>query len=237
MQTLNLHELTWRGDYYTWSNKQQGADRVYSSIDRALGNDEWMQEYGHMEAEYRLPFISDHAPMVISIRTQVPSGKIPFRFFNVWAEYPSFIPLLEGVWKEQYDHDPMKNISQKLKILRSLLKQLNNNKLANEEKQALENLEKWSLIEESILQQKARATWLRLGDANSKYFSAVVKEKRQRKVITELQDSFGNKITDQQQIQAEIISFYKALMGSTIGNLPAVNKQTMKNGPVLNHEQ
>ncbi|XP_019256484.1 PREDICTED: uncharacterized protein LOC109234895 [Nicotiana attenuata] len=204
----------------------QGSDRVYSRIDRALGNDEWMQEYGHMEAEYRLPFISDHAPMVISIRRQVPNGKIPFRFFNVWAEHPRFMPLVEEVWKEQQDQDSMKNIWQKLKILKPLLKQLNNSefkgitdklestrsllqdiqaqiskgyldKLANEEKQVLEYLEKWSLIEESILQQKARATWLRLGDANSKYFSAIMKEKRQRKVITELQDCFGNKLTGQ----------------------------------------
>ncbi|XP_019258330.1 PREDICTED: uncharacterized protein LOC109236592 [Nicotiana attenuata] len=144
MQTLNLNELAWRGDYYTWSNKQQGVDIVYSRIDRVLGNDKWIHDYEHIEVEYRLPFISEH---------------------------PSFMSLVEGVWKEQYDHDPMRNIWQKLKILRSLLKLLNNSefkgitdklestrsllqgiqaqilkgysdKLANEEKQALENLEK-----------------------------------------------------------------------------------------------
>ncbi|OIT39901.1 hypothetical protein A4A49_59297 [Nicotiana attenuata] len=122
-------------------------------------------------------------------------------------EHPRFMTLVEEVWKEQQEHDPMRNIWQKLKRLKPLLKQLNNSefrgiterlestrsmlkdiqtqmsrgysdKLATEEKQALEYLERWSLIEESILQQKARATWLRLGDANSKYFSAVIKGKK-----------------------------------------------------------
>ncbi|XP_070012294.1 uncharacterized protein [Nicotiana sylvestris] len=70
MHLLNLNELPWKGDFYNWSNKQQGVDRVYSKIDRAIGNDDWMQTYRHMEVEYRLPFISDHAPMVLANRIQ-----------------------------------------------------------------------------------------------------------------------------------------------------------------------
>ncbi|XP_070017064.1 uncharacterized protein LOC142172435 [Nicotiana tabacum] len=45
---LSLNELPWKGDYYTWSNKQQGSDRIYSRrLDRAMANDEWMLHYGH----------------------------------------------------------------------------------------------------------------------------------------------------------------------------------------------
>lgn len=35
---LNLAELQWKGDYYTWSNKKKGVARVQSQINRALGN-------------------------------------------------------------------------------------------------------------------------------------------------------------------------------------------------------
>lgn len=33
-----LSELQWKGDCYTWSNKQHGVERVSSKIDRAFGN-------------------------------------------------------------------------------------------------------------------------------------------------------------------------------------------------------
>ncbi|XP_019225971.1 PREDICTED: uncharacterized protein LOC109207494 [Nicotiana attenuata] len=170
------------------------------------------------------------------MRRAGPSGKIPFGFFNVWADHPNFMALVEEVWKEHHNSDPTKNVWYKLNTLRPLLKQLNNAEFrVAKEKQLLENLKKWSLIEENILQQKARAKWIRLGDANSKYFSAIMKERRQRKVITELVNAFGDRLTYDHQIQEEIITFYKSLMGSAATQLPAVNKQVMKNGPVLNH--
>nr|XP_009592142.1 uncharacterized protein LOC104089033 [Nicotiana tomentosiformis] len=79
-----------------------------------------------MEVEYRLPLISDHAPMVIRIRSVERSGKIPFKFFNVWADYPNFPALVEKIWKGHLSADPMKNVWYKMKVLRPLLRQLNN---------------------------------------------------------------------------------------------------------------
>lgn len=53
------------------------------------------------------------------------------------------------------------------------------------EKEALQELEKWSTIEKSALRQKARIKWIKLGDANNKYFIAAIKERTHRKQITE----------------------------------------------------
>lgn len=44
IQELKLNELNWEGDYYTWSNKQDGGDRIWSRIDRAFGNYEWIMQ-------------------------------------------------------------------------------------------------------------------------------------------------------------------------------------------------
>lgn len=38
------------------------------------------------------------------------------------------------------------------------------------EKALREELEKWNKIEESILKQKSRVNWLKLGDANNAFF-------------------------------------------------------------------
>ncbi|KAG5610163.1 hypothetical protein H5410_021444 [Solanum commersonii] len=59
-------EKSWKmqkGNYYTWTNKQHGNDRISSRIDRVLGNDEWMEKWGHVITEYGNPCISDHCPM------------------------------------------------------------------------------------------------------------------------------------------------------------------------------
>ncbi|KAM3285583.1 hypothetical protein P3S67_024382 [Capsicum chacoense] len=64
------------------------------------------------------------------------------------------------------------------------------------------------------MKQKSRAQWIKLGDANTKYFSAVVKERMQRKTISKLTSLDGKTLTELKDIKEEIISFYKWLMGS-----------------------
>ncbi|KAG5586297.1 hypothetical protein H5410_046731 [Solanum commersonii] len=38
IQDIQMHELPWRRDYYTWSNKQLGINRIYSRIYRVFRN-------------------------------------------------------------------------------------------------------------------------------------------------------------------------------------------------------
>ncbi|XP_019258406.1 PREDICTED: uncharacterized protein LOC109236665 [Nicotiana attenuata] len=110
--------------------------------------------------------------------------------------------------------------------------------LQEQEKEWLQKLETWSMVEEKILQQKAR-NWIKLGDANNKFFSAVIKERQQRKQLVELQTLSGNTITDHAAIKEEIVSFYKSLMGTSAHVLLAVDKMVMRKGPTLTkqHQQ
>ncbi|XP_016499265.2 uncharacterized protein LOC107817887 [Nicotiana tabacum] len=52
-----------KGEYYTWTNKQQSSDRICSRLDRAFGNHDWMMQWGHVVMEYDVPLISDHTPI------------------------------------------------------------------------------------------------------------------------------------------------------------------------------
>ncbi|KAH0724740.1 hypothetical protein KY284_000605 [Solanum tuberosum] len=205
---LGLAELTWTGNYYTWTNKQQGSDKIYSRIDRALGNDEWMLNWGHVRTEYDLQNFSNHCPMILKVKRQTLNIQSPFRFFNIWVDHKEFIPIVERVWTKKLDNWRMKNVWRKLKSLKPLFRKLNNteyrgltqkiekaridlrniqgqlaqhntDQMIDLNKETLQQLEKWSLMEESILKQKSRDKWIKLGDSNTKYFSAVVKEKRQ----------------------------------------------------------
>ncbi|XP_019225690.1 PREDICTED: uncharacterized protein LOC109207257 [Nicotiana attenuata] len=78
--------------------------------------------------------------------------------------------------------------------------------LFEEEKELLLQLEKWDKIEESIYKQKSRVQCLKLGDTNSAYGKS---------------------------IEAEVIGFYKNLLGTAKGSILAIHPGWIRNGPVL----
>nr|XP_016457612.1 PREDICTED: uncharacterized protein LOC107781428 [Nicotiana tabacum] len=263
---LTLNELAWIGDYYIWSNKQHGVERISNRIDRAFGNYEWMMQWGHVATKYGLPYISDHSPMLLTLYSAPKPSKTPFRFFNIWVDHESFIPIVGRVWNQSFTEDKMKNIWIKLKRLRPLFRTLNtghyrtismkieqarttleevqqkiiiayNDNLIEEEKSLLQNLEKWSTIEESVLRQKARTKWIKLGDSNTKYFAVVMKERSQRKQVNELVSIMGDKLVHPDSIKKEVVDFYKSLMGSAAQSLPVIDRMNMSNGPKLSQMQ
>ncbi|XP_015081362.1 uncharacterized protein LOC107024978 [Solanum pennellii] len=183
VRDTGVNELQWKGNYYTWTNKQCGRDRISSRIDRAFGNDEWMGKWGHVNVEYGNPSISGHSSMQILLQKTQHHGKVSFKFFNVWTEHESFMDMVESIWKKDYGNSIMKKVWCKLMDLQHVLKQLNRKEfkyirkqiemarleiakvqdqlskqatddLIVQEKELLIKLEKWSMIEESALRQK-----------------------------------------------------------------------------------
>lgn len=60
-----ISKIPWRWEFFTWTNGQMGEDMVISRIDRALGNDNWIMNLGHLTVEIGDPFISDHSPLTL----------------------------------------------------------------------------------------------------------------------------------------------------------------------------
>ena len=248
VKVMGINELQWKGNYYTWNNKQSGNARISSRIDRAFGNDAWMDKWGHVILEYGNTGVSDHSPMQLMLHQGYQQVRVNFKFFNVRIEHESFLDLVETVWKKEKEKDSMKMVWNKLKALQHVLKQLNNSefkfiskqiedartelaevqnqlgnqakhKLVGKEKELLTKLEKWSMLEENALRQKARAKWIKLGYENNKYFSSVIKERNNKKSIRSLMSLDGRLLSEPQEIQDEFVLFYKSLMGIAANNL------------------
>lgn len=71
--------------------------------------------------------------------------------------------------------------------------------------------------------------WIKLGDSNTKYFTAIMKERSHKKQITELTTQTGLKLTKPE----EIVQFYKSLMGTSVYSTTTVRQTTMRKGPTL----
>ncbi|XP_060200470.1 uncharacterized protein LOC132628726 [Lycium barbarum] len=59
-------QLLRRGQHFTWCNKRDGAERIYSHIDWAFGNLAWLTQCGHIEADFIEPGCFDHSHIVVN---------------------------------------------------------------------------------------------------------------------------------------------------------------------------
>ncbi|KAH0776163.1 hypothetical protein KY290_007574 [Solanum tuberosum] len=167
--------------------------------------------------------------MHLDVKLQTSNTKTPFRFFNVWARNEDFDSIVQRSWSGGLQGNKLRCIWHKLKELKSYFKELNDknytsseriqhirntlrliqlnlskkytDSMAQEEKELLIQLEKWTNIEESIHQQKSRAMWIKLGDSNNKYFTVMIKERRHKKQIVELNSLVGAKRVELAEIQ------------------------------------
>ena len=121
----HLEDLKATRFHLTWDNK--GSVEQYKSrkLDRVLVNPAWRSFFPLSEAQFLPPGSSDHSPMTVTAGINIYKHKITFKFFNLWADHPKFQSLVAEVWSTPVDGIPLYQISQKLKILKAKLKDLN----------------------------------------------------------------------------------------------------------------
>ena len=80
---------------------------------------------------------------------------------------------------------------------------------------ALKELSTALKADELFWRQKSRVIWLREGDRNSKYFHALVKQRRARNRITQLIDENGNVVEDEEGLVAIATSYFRQIFESS----------------------
>lgn len=83
--------------------------------------------------------------------------------------------------------------------------------------------------------KKSRVDWISLGDSNTKFFFAYMKERQSQNAIKVLIRADGTRCHTQEMIKAEVVHFYIQLMGSAAYELPMIDKDIVKRGAVLDH--
>ncbi|XP_070020873.1 uncharacterized protein [Nicotiana sylvestris] len=187
IDNMQLTPLKTKGCFYTRCNKQNANDRVYSKIDWAFGNFSWTKSYGHLEVDFLEPGVSNHSPIIVQLWKRRTIPPKPFKLYIVTMEHKDFSPIVERLQRLKYEAKELKkekaSYDQRLTQIRQRLAcdQANmvldpfNQMLIEQEKQIMNELDKYSTIEERILRQKSIATWIDYGDSNSKYFFAQMK--------------------------------------------------------------
>lgn len=109
--------------YYTWSNKQDGEQRVFSSIDRILANQSWLDLFEQAEVSFLPEEDFDHTPMLVCVYPDH-NQKKPFRFLNLWCQYDELLDIVKNEWSVQINGCAMYRVVQKLKSIKKALREM-----------------------------------------------------------------------------------------------------------------
>uniref|UniRef100_A0A803QNJ8 Reverse transcriptase domain-containing protein n=1 Tax=Cannabis sativa TaxID=3483 RepID=A0A803QNJ8_CANSA len=212
-----LEDVKASGNFFTWSNKQPGADRIYSKIDRVMANQAWINKYECAEAVFLNEGLFDHSPSILSLHPHVVGGKYLSNTLgcgNLILTISRMLVELElskQVWLTISGPPPRREAREKV-----IQKQQNYT---------------------SFLKQKAKMDWLQDGDTNSALFHACIKHRLRQNRILSIENQQGCRITDSSLISDAFLDFYKNLLGSKRSNKKKVERTVINKGPLVSSNQ
>lgn len=200
--------------------------------------------------------ISDHACAIISIApSQRP--KKAFKFCDMWIKHPDFFDMVQQAWQTRITGVPMFILVKKLQAVKALLKGLHrsnfsdlskriadvkqqidqcqeaiqldkrNSLLHAQERELKEQYLRLLSAEASLAKQQAKVEWLQLGDRNTTFYHAHIKQRRARNQIVSICNDSGDRVTDCQGIQQVFLDFYQGLLGSSSDQLKPLDPSIM----------
>lgn len=167
----------------------------------------------------------------------------PFKFFNIWADHPDFIPVVRGVWCKYVKGSPLFRICSKLRSIKPKFKALNkkhfsdisvrtscakedldrvqfqldkylgDSNLQSLERDLCANFAKLCKEKESFATQKSRIQWLSLGDSNSRFFFHSINNNRNRNRISSVTLDDGSIIVDLHDVKSIFVSYFEGFLG------------------------
>lgn len=211
-QALNLSDIQSYGCRYTWTNCSI-SNPIWSKLDRALGNDTWMQNMNYVVNFLPAGCISDHSPSLVVPANRPPIVKSAFKFFNMWAGHNDFQSIVGKVWDQSMHGVEQYKLCKRLKLLKQPLRKLNEKEFSHITSRAVEARGTLELMQEALQQdvlnptllnavadqtkrakflseaersfvaQKAKCEYLKDMDRGTKFFYGVVKKNHKRKLL------------------------------------------------------
>ncbi|XP_056695325.1 uncharacterized protein [Spinacia oleracea] len=131
MHFCSMEDIKSVGNFYTWNNKQHGATRVFSKIDRIMANPKWLGVYSSTEVCFMNEGCFDHSPGLLTVYPRDTGGKKPFNYFTMWKSAPHFLTLIQAQWSGTVQGSKMFGVVHKLKKVKLVLKELNRKGFSN----------------------------------------------------------------------------------------------------------
>lgn len=110
------------GSLFTWTNRQDKEERVWSKLDRVLSNFEFLLNFPHAAVNFISNSISDHSQAIVSLHQVLAKRPKLFKFLNSWCLDYRFLRIVSNVWRTEFRGYKMFVFISKLKLLKAKLK-------------------------------------------------------------------------------------------------------------------
>ncbi len=254
IEACGLIDMGYKGQNYTWCNHRRDGARIWKRLDRGLTNDKWIETMPHSSITHLPSVGSDHSPLLMEINDTQSNIIKYFKFLNYWTENTSFLTTVESCWNKEVTGNPMwilhsklrrltktlrgwskqeyGDVFEKVKYYEELVKQAEKDMICNNSTNNIEKLNainakyiKYLKFEYNILQQKTQLHWLKEGDANTKYFHALIRGKRNKMTINKLMDDSGNWIQGEEKIAKLACDYYEEIF---TGKAVKINEEPLQ---------
>ncbi|KAL2933222.1 LINE-1 retrotransposable element ORF2 protein [Bienertia sinuspersici] len=267
MEQCEMQDLPHGGNYYTWCNKQEAEHRVYSKLDRVMGNDSWLEAFPKANAIFLPENISDHSPAILRGDSCTGGGHKPFKYFRMWSSAGDFKDRIVDAWRWSGSGTKMYCLIKKLKKVKSTLIELNrrgfcelqawvtkalmqmteaqtnlqqrplDRNLIMAEKTAAKEYQERHKVYMQYLRQKAKCSWIKDGDENTALFHQSIKQRRLQNNIYAIKNAQGVLVEDQEEVATAFVEYYKSLLGQQQQQRERCDMGVIKAGPTLDEDQ
>ncbi|XP_070005799.1 uncharacterized protein [Nicotiana sylvestris] len=141
------------------------------------------------------------------------------------------------VLKSQYSHDIVREAEEDMKLL-------NKSRLKLQRDPSNKEVQQSSHLAEMYPQQRSKATWIKLGDDNTRYFYSIIKHRKLKQSTTQLKDDAGTWQTDPGAIANLFVDYYSEILGrkptsrvlkAAVDHLVAENQSAFVQGRSMLH--
>ncbi|XP_074297104.1 uncharacterized protein LOC141627782 [Silene latifolia] len=260
-----LMDIPVEGAFFTWNNKHEVGDMMFSRTDIAMVNGEWLITFPDPTIIFHPEGLFDHCPCTMTLCPMVEKRNGSFKYFNIWGQDYDFLPIVKSVWDGCVDGIRMFQVVKKLKALKQPLKEMYTTKFANIEtttkvallhlhnshmklhgdptnlslqqdvKIATDAYKELGQARRSFLSQKAKVQWMDDGDDNTNYRQSLLKARRMQNRVLVIQDRHGVIHVIAQGIEGAFEEYYGYLLGIS-RPLCDVHVPTVSQGSLVTEE-
>ncbi|XP_056697705.1 uncharacterized protein [Spinacia oleracea] len=263
MHCCSMEDIKSSGHFFTWNNKQEGANRVFSKLDRVLANPKWVDSYSAAEVCFLSEGAFDHSPGLLTVYPKSNGGKKPFKYFTMWKSAPKFGEIVKTQWDRPISGSKMFVVVSKLKRVKLALKELNktgfsdvhaadlkayhdllaaqeamhlhpdDHSLANEELDAIKTYKDKHQVYLDFLRQKAKVEWIKSGDENTTLFHQSIKRRNLQNQVYSIHDKNGVWRDNPTEVTSAFLEYYECLLGGNSTQRAEVLSHIVQTGPLV----